>query len=46
MNLEEQKKVLTNNRKFIVDNLDTDNVIDELIQERMIGRNNGYNWWG
>ena len=39
MSLQEQKEVLTNNRKFIVDNLDADDVIDELIQERMIGCN-------
>ncbi|XP_065901515.1 NACHT, LRR and PYD domains-containing protein 3-like isoform X2 [Dysidea avara] len=39
MNLEEQKRVLTNNREFIVDNLDADDVADELIQEKMMGRN-------
>jgi len=39
MSLQEQKRVLTDNRKFIVDNLDADDVIDELIQEKMISRN-------
>ena len=39
MSLEEQKRVLTSNREFIVDNLDADDVIDELIQEKMVGRN-------
>jgi len=38
---EQQKKVLTNNREFIVGNLDADDVIDELIQEKMIGCNAG-----
>ena len=39
MSVQEQKTVLTNRREFIVDNLDADDVIDELIQEKMIGRN-------
>ena len=39
MSLQEQKRVLTNNREFIVNNLDADDVIDELIQEKMMGRN-------
>ena len=39
MSLEEQKRVLIDNRKFIVDNLDADDVIDKLIQEKMMGRN-------
>ena len=39
MSLQEQKRVLTNNHKFIVDNLDADDVIDELVQEKLIGRN-------
>ena len=39
MSLQEQKRVLTNSYKFIVDNLDADDVIDELIQEKLIGRN-------
>ncbi|XP_065901940.1 NACHT, LRR and PYD domains-containing protein 3-like isoform X3 [Dysidea avara] len=38
MSLQEQKRVLTSNREFIVDNLDADDVIDELVQEKMIGR--------
>jgi len=37
--LMEQKRVLNNNRKFIVDNLDADDVIDELIQEKVMGHN-------
>jgi len=37
--LQEQKKVLTNCCEFIVENLDADDVIDELIQEKMMGRN-------
>jgi len=37
--LREQKKVLTDNLGFIVENLDADDVIDHLIQEKMIGRN-------
>ena len=37
--LEEQKQVLENNRSFIVENLDGDEVIDELIQANLIGQN-------
>ena len=37
--LEEERKILAKNRKFIVDNLDADDVIDELIQSRLIGEN-------
>ena len=36
---EQQKRVLTSNHEFIVDNLDADDVIDELIQKKMMGRN-------
>jgi len=36
---EQQKRVLTNNCAFIVNNLDSDDVIDELIPEKMMGRN-------
>ena len=39
ISLQEQKKVLTGNLEFIVENLDADDVIDHLIQEKMIGRN-------
>ena len=39
MSLQEQKRVLANNHKFIVDNLDAEDVIDELVQEKLIGRN-------
>ena len=35
--LKEQREILTKNRKFIVDNLEADDVIDELIQSRLIG---------
>lgn len=35
--LEEERDILAENRKFIVDNLETDDVIDELIQSRLIG---------
>ena len=35
--LEEERDILAKNRKFIVDNLETDDVIDELIQSRVIG---------
>ena len=37
--LKQQKQVLTDNRDFIVDNLDPDDVIDELIQDHLIGEN-------
>ena len=36
---EEERQVLAKNRKFIVDNLEADDVIDELIQLRLIGEN-------
>ena len=39
MSLEEERKILAKNRKFIVDNLEADDVIDELIQSRLIGGN-------
>ena len=34
---EEERKVLAKNRQFIVDNLEADDVIDELIQSRVLG---------
>ena len=34
-----QKQVLKDNRDFIIDNLDPDDVIDELIQDHLIGEN-------
>ena len=37
--LKKQREVFTNNRTFLVDYLDPDDVIDELVQEKMIGRN-------
>ena len=37
--LKEQKQVLTDNRDFIVDNLDPDDIIDELIRDHLIGEN-------
>ena len=37
--LKEQKQVLKDNRDFIVEYLDPDDVIDELIQRRLIGEN-------
>ena len=37
--LQAQKRVLTANREFIVETLDTDDVIDELIQAKMMGQN-------
>ena len=37
LKLAEQKEILTANRKFIVDYLEADDVIDELIQARVIG---------
>ena len=39
LSLKEQKQILTDNRDFIVDNLDPDDVIDELIQDHLIGEN-------
>ena len=37
--LELQEKVLTENRDFIIKHLDADDVIDELIQARLMGKN-------
>ena len=37
--LKKQREVFTNNRTFLVDYLDADDVIDELIQEKLIGKN-------
>jgi len=37
--LKKQREVFTNNRAFLIDYLDPDDVIDELIQEKMIGKN-------
>ena len=39
MSLEEERNVLERNRRFIVDNLEADDVIDELIQSRVLGAN-------
>lgn len=39
ISLKQQKQILTDNRNFIVDNLDPDDVIDELIQDHLIGKN-------
>ena len=39
ISLAEQREILTANRKFIVDYLEADDVIDELIQARVIGEN-------
>ena len=39
VSLEQQEKVLGDNRDFIVKLLDTDEVIDELIQANLIGQN-------
>ena len=39
INLKEQKQVLNDNRDFIIDNLDPDDVSDELIQDHLIGEN-------
>ena len=39
VSLQKDKTVLNKCRDFIVDNLDADDVIDELIQEKMLGRN-------
>ena len=39
MSLEQQEQVLENNRDFIVKRLDADDVIDELIQAKLIGQN-------
>ena len=37
--LEEERNVLARNRQVIVDNLEADDVIDELIQSRVLGAN-------
>jgi len=37
--LEQQERVLTENRDLLIRNLDSDDVIDELIQARMVGEN-------
>ena len=39
VSLEDQEKVLRDNRDFIVKHLDSDDVIDELIQSNLIGIN-------
>ena len=39
LSLEQQEQVLITNRDFIIKHLDTDEVIDELIQARVIGEN-------
>ena len=38
VSLDQQKRVLTDNRDFIVKHLDPDDVIDELIQNHLIGK--------
>ena len=38
---QQQEKVLTDNRDFIVKYLDPDDVIDELIRDHLIGENAG-----
>ena len=37
--LEQQERVLTENRDFIIKYLDADDVIDQLIQARLMGKN-------
>ena len=37
--LERQERVLTENRDFIIRHLDADDVIDQLIQARLMGKN-------
>ena len=37
--LDEEREILAKNRKFIVENLDADDVMDDLIQSRIIGGN-------
>ena len=37
--LEQQEQILTNNCDFIVKHLDPDDIIDELIQDHLIGQN-------
>ena len=39
VSLEQQEQVLESNRDFILKRLDADDVIDELIQENLIGQN-------
>ena len=39
ISLEQQEQVLVANRDFIIKHLDADDVIDELIQARLIGKN-------
>ena len=39
LRLKRKEQVLTANRDFIIKHLDADDVIDELIQERLIGEN-------
>ena len=39
VSLEQQEQVLTDNRDFIVKHLDPDDIIDGLIQDRLIGEN-------
>ena len=39
MSVEQQEQVLVANRDFIIKHLDADDVIDELIQARLIGKN-------
>jgi len=39
--LKQQKQVLSDNYAIIVENLDPDDVIDELIQDHLIGQNAG-----
>lgn len=39
LNLDQQQEVLQSNRKFVVENLDSDDLIDELIQSDLIGQN-------
>ena len=37
--LDEQERVLTENRDFLIKHLDADDMIDELIQARLMGKN-------
>ena len=39
LSLEQQEQVLVANRDFIIKHLDADDVIDELVQARLIGEN-------
>ena len=39
LSLEQQEQVLVANRDFIITHLDADDVVDELIQARLIGEN-------